>query len=45
MYIVIKYSKMKYKIGFPMPARNGIEIYIAPYEFISAIKLSNFPST
>lgn len=42
--MVIKYSKMKYISGFPMPAGNGIEIHVAPNEFISVIKIPNLPT-
>lgn len=45
MYVLITYSKMKYRRGFPMPAANGIEVHIALNEFISAIKIPSVPST
>lgn len=43
--MAIKYSKMKYRRGFLMPSRNGIEIHMAPNELISAIKITSLPTT
>lgn len=43
--MAIKYSKMKFRRGFLMPSRNGIEIHIAPNELISAIKIPSILTT
>lgn len=43
--MAIKYSKIEYRRGFLMPARNGIEISIAPNELISTIKIPSLPAT
>lgn len=45
IYMVIKYSKMEYRRDFLMPARNEIEIVIAPNELISTIKIPTLPTT
>lgn len=45
IYMAIKYAKIEYRRGFLMPARNGIEISIAPNELVSTIKIPSLPAT
>lgn len=43
--MAIKHSKMRYRKGFLVPARNGMEIHTAPNEFVASIKIPSLPST
>lgn len=43
--MLMTYSEIKYRGGFPVPAANGIEVHITLNEFSSDIKIPSVPST